>query len=305
LLLLLALVLGALAASWYFTSRDETVDAERVPDVVGLERAEGERRVRERGFEIQITQVESPRPAGTVIAQQPDPGTVYGEGGIVALTVAGSSILIAVPDVTGLRSAPAQARLRAAGFRPRAETISSRRPRGQVVRQIPAAGTDVPRGSAVVVIVSAGRQLVEVPSVTGLTADEATAELTRAGFRTRITRVPGAEAEGTVIGQGPAAGSRAPRGGVVRINVSRGQTQTTTTVVTTTTTPARASVPDTVGQDEATAISTIEGAGFRVRVVERSVADPAQDGIVISQSPQGGSSAARDSTVTVIVGRLR
>jgi eukaryotic-like serine/threonine-protein kinase len=305
LLLLLALVLAGLAASWYFANRGDTVEAERVPDVVGLRRAEAERRLERDGFEIEAKRVVSPRPAATVLAQRPSPGTLYGEGGIVVLSVARDPLRIEVPDVTGLPSAQAQTRLRAANLRPRAETIRSRRPRGQVLRQIPDAGTEVPRGSAVVVIVSAGQELVEIPSVVGMSADNATAELTRVGFRTRLVRVPAADPEGTVIGQNPAGGSRAPRGQVVRINVSRGRTQTTTTVVTTTTTPARAAVPDTVGQDEATAISTLEGAGFRVRVVERSVPDEADDGIVIRQSPAGGTNAAPGSTVTVTVGRLR
>jgi eukaryotic-like serine/threonine-protein kinase len=305
LLLLLALVLAVLAASWYFATRGDTVEAERVPNVVGLQREEAERSVAERGFASEAKPVDSERPAGTVVAQRPSPGTLYGEGGIVVISVARSPQQVELPDVVGLRAGRALARLRSAGFTPRTQQVRSRRPQGIVMRQIPAAGTEVQRGSAVVVVVSAGQQRVEIPQVIGLTADDATAQLTRAGFRTRIARVPGSEPEGTVIGQNPAGGARATRGQVVRINVSRGRTQTTTTVVTTTTTPARATVPDTVGQEEGAAISTIEGAGFRVRVIERPVPEPADDGIVIRQSPAGGASAARGSTVTITVGRLR
>jgi eukaryotic-like serine/threonine-protein kinase len=305
LLLLLALVLAALAASWYFTTREDTVDAERVPSVVGLQRDQAEQSVEERGFESETKPVDSERPAGTVVAQRPDAGTVYGEGGIVVISVARSPQQVELPDVVGLRSGRALARLRSAGFTPRTQSVRSRRPEGFVVRQVPAAGTEVLRDSAVVVLVSAGQQRAEVPQVVGLTADVATTQLTRAGFRTRITRVPGTEPEGTVIAQNPAGGARLARGEVVRINVSRGRTQTTTTVVTTTTTPARATVPDTVGQEEGAAISTLEGAGFRVRVANRPVPEPADDGIVITQSPAGGTTAARGSTVTITVGRLR
>jgi eukaryotic-like serine/threonine-protein kinase len=305
LLLLLALVLAALAASWYFTTRGDTVDAERVPDVVGLQREEAEQSVAERGFASEAKPVDSERPAGTVTAQRPNPGTLYGERGIVVISVARSPQQVELPDVVGLPGGRALARLRAAGFTPRVQSVRSRRPEGIVVRQVPAAGTEVTRDSAVVILVSAGQQRVDVPQVIGLTADAATAQLTRAGFRTRIARVPGTEPEGTVIGQNPTGGARVARGEVVRINVSRGRTQTTTTVVTTTTTPARATVPDTVGQDEGAAISTIEGAGFRVRVVERPVPEPANDGLVIRQSPAGGARAARGSTVTITVGRLR
>jgi eukaryotic-like serine/threonine-protein kinase len=64
-------------------------------------------------------------------------------------------------------------------------------------------------------------------------------------------------------------------------------------------------VPDTVGQDEVTARATLEGAGFVVRPRTRPVTDPAQDGIVIEQTPQGGTRARPGSQVTIVVGVLR
>lgn len=304
LVLLLAVVLAALAASWYFTTRDDMVEAEPVPNVVGLREDEAERRLDEEGFEEEVKPVDSERPPGTVIAQRPDQGTVYGEGGIVVISVARRPQQVEMPDVVGLPAGRALARLRAAGFTPRSQAVRSRRPQGIVVRQVPAAGTEVARGSASVVLVSAGQQFARVPQVVGLAADAATTQLTRAGFRTRVAQVQSAEPEGTVIAQNPAGGTRSPRGQVVRINVSRGPTQTATTVVTTTT-PARATVPDTVGQDEGTAVSTIQGAGLQARVQERPVPDPADEGIVIRQSPAGGTRAAPGSTVTITVGRLR
>jgi serine/threonine-protein kinase len=305
LLLLLALVLGALAISWYFANRGDTVDAAKVPDLVGLKRAQAEQRLEDDGFESEIAQAASRRPPGTVLAQRPEPGTLYGKNGIVVLTVARGALTAAVPDVTGLPSARALARLRAAGLEPRAQTVVSRKPAGRVLRQIPVAGTEVPKGSAAVLIVSGGQQRAGVPDVVGLTAEQATTELTRAGFRTQINREQSTEPEGTVIAQAPRAGVKLARGGVVRIDVSQGQGQTTTTVVTTTAPAGRATVPDTVGQDEPTATSMLEGAGFRTRVVEETVADPSQDGLVLRQSPNGGATARTGTPVTITVGHLR
>ena len=93
------------------------------------------------------------------------------------------------------------------------------------------------------------------------------------------------------------------RGTVVRLNVSQGPTGATTTVVTTTETEA--TVPDTVGQDEATAQATLEGAGFAVRVVDQPTTSTEQDGIVVRQAPAGGGSARSGSTVTIFVGTLQ
>jgi eukaryotic-like serine/threonine-protein kinase len=304
LLLLLLVVLGALAASWYFATRDETVDAEEVPDVVGLQQDAAERRLENQGFEDEVKPADSERPPGTVIAQRPDAGTVYGEGGIVVISVARSPQQVEVPDVSGLRVGRALARLRGAGFTARAQGVRSRRPAGTVVRQVPAPGTEVQRGSAIVVLVSAQQGRAAVPDVIGMSAAEATRRLTRAGFRTEVGEAPSGPPG--VRTQDPPAGTRAELGSVVRILVATDETRTTTTVTTTTATaPTRAIVPSTGGQDEATAISAIEGAGFRARVLERTVSDPADDGRVIQQSPAGGTRAPPGSTVTITVGRLR
>lgn len=306
LLLLLALVLGALAASWYLTREDDedTVPAARVPEVLGERREAAEREVRARDFEVEVELVARRGRVGIVVSQRPVPGTLYGEGGIVVLSISRDPAKVEVPDVTGLPTARALARLRAAELRPTAQEASSFEPKGTVLRQIPRAGTEVPTNSEAVVIVSAGRQLATVPDVVGLTSDAATTRLTQRGFRTRVDRVPGTEPEGTVVAQDPRAGTRTRRGSVVRINVSQGAGNGTTTVATSP--PALgARVPNTVGQDEANATATLEGAGFVVRAVNRPTTDPAQDGIVIRQSPAGGGRAAPGSTVTIFVGIIR
>lgn len=308
LLLLLLLVLGALAASWYFTSRDEMIDADDVPNVVGLQREQAEDRVRDRDFEVEIERVVSRRPVGTVVMQRPRPGTLYGEGGIVVLTVARDPDRTEIPDVSGLPVARALARLRGAELRPRAQEVPSREPRGIVLRQLPGPGTEVPTNSPAIVVISSGPQLATVPNVVGRPSGAATTALTQAGFRSRVARVPGSQPEGTVVAQDPRAGARTFRGSVVRINVSMGPGGGgggTTTVVTTTTGPsAQTAVPDTVGQDDVTATATLEGAGFVVRTVDRPTTDSSQDGIVLRQSPAGGTSARSGSTVTITVGRL-
>ena len=304
LLLLLLLVLGALGASWYFANRGETVDAKEVPDVVGLQRAEAERQLEADGFESEAKLVERRGRAGTVGAQRPEPGTLYGEGGIVVLSVARDPLRTEVPDVSGLPTQRALARLRAAELRPRAQAVQSQEPKGTVLRQLPAAGTEVPTGSPAILVVSSGPQLATVPDVVGLPVGQATVRVARAGFRAQVARVPGSQPEGTVVAQNPRGSARASQGSVVRLNVSRGPGGGTTTVVTTATTASEATVPDTVGQDEATAQATIEGAGFVARIVDQPTTNPDQDGVVIRQSPAGGGTARSGSTVAIFVGRL-
>ena len=68
--------------------------------------------------------------------------------------------------------------------------------------------------------------------------------------------------------------------------------------------PKQATVPDVTSQDEDSARSTLESAGFTVTVQQQDVGDPGLDGIVLSQSPRGGTKADKGSTVTITVGRL-
>jgi beta-lactam-binding protein with PASTA domain len=63
-------------------------------------------------------------------------------------------------------------------------------------------------------------------------------------------------------------------------------------------------VPDVRGQDAASAQATLEQAGFKVQVKETDVTDPAQDGIVVAQSPDAGTTAKPGDRVTITVGKL-
>jgi len=94
-------------------------------------------------------------------------------------------------------------------------------PRGTVIRQYPGAGSDVPRGARVHLIVATQEKpYVVVPKVTGLTEREAKAKLRAAGFAVAIRhaskRRPG-EPTGVVLSQDPAAGAERPSGATVTI----------------------------------------------------------------------------------------
>jgi eukaryotic-like serine/threonine-protein kinase len=82
---------------------------------------------------------------------------------------------------------------------------------------------------------------------------------------------------------------------------SRGPQMSTNAV--TTTSGLQGTVPDTVGQNEATATSTLEGAGYRVRLMTRTVSTRREAGVVVQQLPTGGTRRV-GSTVTIVVGRL-
>jgi serine/threonine-protein kinase len=63
-------------------------------------------------------------------------------------------------------------------------------------------------------------------------------------------------------------------------------------------------VPDVVGSDRNAARQALRSAGFDVQVEEEETLDPAQDKIVIAQSPEGGTEAEPGTRVTIVVGKL-
>jgi beta-lactam-binding protein with PASTA domain len=194
--------------------------------------------------------------------------------------------------------------LRAAVF-----TVPSAASKGTVLAQKPSAGAKTARGSKVRINVSTGSQApspppsggttttsapasATVPRVVGLQQGPAQRRLHDAGLGSRVVYVASEAPSGRVVSQSPAPGSTATRGSRVAIRVSLGPNQTQT-----------APVPDVVGDDQQTATSELQGAGFTVQVIQVPTDDPAQAGVVIDEQPAGGSRAPAGSQVTIYVGQ--
>jgi serine/threonine-protein kinase len=128
---------------------------------------------------------------------------------VAAAILIGSVGHVRVPSLLGLRRASIATRTRRlhlhAAFDNR---FSPTAPEGTAISQTPAAGTRVPDGATVKVVLSAGPPPVELPGLRGRSFAVAEGELRRLGLRASITQVasPGVAA-GTVTHQSPAAGA--------------------------------------------------------------------------------------------------
>jgi serine/threonine-protein kinase len=128
---------------------------------------------------------------------------------------------------------------------------------------------------------------VEVPSVTGQSAEDATNVLQTAGFKVNTsTRQNDTVKEGEVFDQDPKGGVKANEGAVVTIVVSAGA--------------GKVDVPSVVGKTQAQATSLLTNAGFVPQVVQQPD-DTIKAGEVISQSPAAGGQADKGSTVIITV----
>jgi serine/threonine-protein kinase len=310
LLALAIVVLGGLAALIFFTThhhhkkRTVTVVATRVvPSVVSLPKAVAVRRLTHAGFNVQVRLTAGSSRKGMVLAQAPDAGARLSQGGTVALTVSAGKPKQGVPDVVGLPIATAVKRLKAAGLDSSQRVVFASAPPGRVTAERPPAGTAVKKGSKVALMVSKGPQRVAVPSVVGRRRDEAIARLRSAGLHAVVFSVPSKSPPGFVVAQSPQAGSKAPKGSRVRLNVAKtapGATGTTaTTTPSTTTTAATAKVPPVVGLSQTAAQKRLHAAGFRVRTTYAASSKPA--GTVTAQHPTAGSTLRRGAVVRMNV----
>ncbi len=159
---------------------------------------------------------------------------------------------------------------------------------GVVIRQNPLPDRSVSEGTTVDLVVSSGQDVAEVPEITGLTEEEALAELREAGLiRGQRDREfdPDVE-EGLIISQDPPAGSELESGGAVDFVVSLGEELVT--------------VRPVVNRSEEDAITRLEDQELEPRV-ERDFSDVVAEGFVISQDPAAGEQLPSGSIVTIVI----
>lgn len=196
-----------------------------------------------------------------------------------------------VPQLLGLPEDQAVQLLAAAGLEPELERAHHDTvPQGEVVASDPAPGDSVRTDGTVVVHVSRGILMVEVPSLAELTEDDALAALEEAGLAVGEVERPWHEEvpEGTVISATPEAGESVPHTQLVDLVVSAGREP--------------AELVSVVGAERDTAESDLEGAGLVADVTEEHH-DSVPPGRVISQDPPPGADVElfRGDTVSIVV----
>jgi len=126
-----------------------------------------------------------------------------------------------------------------------------------------------------------------VPDVVGLPVATAEKDIANAHLVSQVTtRASSSVPKGDVISTSPPNGTNVAKDSTVRLFVSSGA--------------AAVAVPDVVNDNVSTATSVLEGKGFQVS--QKQVANStAPAGQVVRQSPSGGASAPKGSTVTIYV----
>lgn len=237
--LIAALLVFSVGSVLYYQNKLNEVPQVQVPAVVNTSRDDADNQLRNRGFVVEYRQGYSDNiKKGDVISVEPGVGSTVDKGSTVVVTVSNGPEKVKLPDnLQGQSEAYVRNALKDLGLVDgRVSTVESASvPAGMVVELSPEKGsTDdkgvqtVEAGSTVNIVLSSGK--VKVPSLVGLTKDQAIAALTAQDvlLNTNIETVQTNERPaGTVISQSSAAGTLVAQNSTVTIRVAATPTQTT------------------------------------------------------------------------------
>jgi serine/threonine-protein kinase len=134
-----------------------------IPSLVGMQKDAAVAALKTSQLQAKVKEVESDKPAGTVVSQSPTAGENVARNSLVALVVAkgksGGATTgnkVPVPSVVGMTEADAVTALQDAKLVPEVHQVAAEQPRGQVTGQNPASGDLVAPNSKVTINVSNG-----------------------------------------------------------------------------------------------------------------------------------------------------
>ena len=194
--------------------------------------------------------------------------------------------MVEVPRLEGLTTDEATDELDDAGLRLGGPDFqASDEPKDSVISQDPPSGELVESGSLVYIVVSAGKEQVQVPDLIDFRSiSDARKTLADAGLTLgKVTPEDSEEPEETVLRQDPEPYETVDAGSTVDIWVSNAQVE----------------VPGVVGRSEAQARTDLFNKGFEVGYGPEIETAEFAPGTVAAQTPQGGQMAKKGSLVTL------
>jgi serine/threonine-protein kinase len=209
--------------------------------------------------------------------------------GYLALRSAPVADQVAVPALQGQMASTAQKRLFELGLQWKVTNEDNADvPQDRVIRQDPPAGTKVGKNDVVTLVVSGGLPRVSVPDVKNFSVDDAQRTLANAKLKFKTVEafsstIPAKQ----IIDVNPAPGTSVRQNSTVALTVSKGVKPIV--------------VPDLVGMTTAAARKALQSRGLSLTVAQQTESDTIPKDVIASQDPQPSSTAAPNSTVTVIV----
>ncbi len=206
--------------------------------------------------------------------------------------ISGPGNKIAIPSLAGMSQSQATKTVAELGLKTdiTQSVFSEDVPKGKVITSDPAGGGRVAIAGTVHLIISKGKERIQVPDLAGLTIEEATAALGEAKLKTgRVTEKFSADQEaGLLIDGSPASGSDVRKDSTVDLIVSKGIEQVALT--------------NYQGKTSDQAQNELTSAGLIVSS-KYEYSDSVPIGTVISQTPNDVSSIAKGEKIILVVSK--
>lgn len=222
----LLVVAAGIAWGWQALTSYLNVPEVAVPSLVGRSLEDAQRIAQKAHLGVQVVQqsYSATMPLGTVVSQDPPAGRTVKVGRVIELVTSLGPEMVSVPDVRrysleDARFAIEQAHLTVGNV---LEAYDDIVPSGFVLRQDPAPGARVVRGSLVNLTVSKGQQSLVLPDLVGRSLDDARRILQNLGVTLRaVEQVRWADvAPGQVVSMAPPAGTRIRHGDAVSVAIA-------------------------------------------------------------------------------------
>jgi serine/threonine-protein kinase len=164
-------------------------------------------------------------------------------------------------------------------------------PRGSICSQDPKAPTQVKKNSTVDLVVSTGAPKVTVPSVIGLSLDDAKTKLESDDyqFTVKTEERESTDEPGTVLDQDPIKGDEVEKGSTITLTIAKAVEKST--------------VPDVSGKDCDQAKAQMSANELVGNCVDVETNDPNLVGKVIGTNPPANTQVDKNRTVTIQIGK--
>ncbi|TAM56509.1 Stk1 family PASTA domain-containing Ser/Thr kinase [bacterium] len=190
-----------------------------VPSVVGMKLDDAKAALQQAGFTMNVFSRQSSDAiaANTIISEDPGAKSQAQRGSVVNVVVSTGALPSSVPNVVGGSLLQAESTLSESGLQPTVQyTVQQNGQPGTVIGQQPGAGTSIPKGSTITIMISVPGV---VPDVAGTSLDQARLRLSAYGYAVgAVTSTPQGQ-PGLVVRTDPAQDSELAPGQPVNLIV--------------------------------------------------------------------------------------
>ncbi|VBB07936.1 serine/threonine-protein kinase active site [Lucifera butyrica] len=233
-ILLLILLLGFLTGMFLAYGKFWSPNDVTVPNVVGKQVDIARNILLNSNLRVTVSDAFNDKvPAGYVISQLPEPGSVVKEQRMITLIVSKGGEITVVPDVRGMNRRDAELQLRNAGLVLGRvdEQFSPDAPADTVVNQNPRPPAQVNKGAAIDLVISkgAGPRKIVLPDFRGTPLNTVNSQLE--SLKLKMGTITEAASDkyppGTITGQNPAPAAEVTEGAAIDFTVAKNVSGTT------------------------------------------------------------------------------